>query len=274
LVMPIAAVGHYALASGLTRQIHALLNPVGPVIYPAATQLHVQGDRPRLERLYHDGTRFVLLAMISIVLLSAFWAEDFYRVWIGGKYLTGSPFQSVAWLFRILLIGIAATYVSMVAGQILTGAGHVRLLAKTLMCGSVINLGMSFLLIGRYGLAGVAAGAVIASIAIDFIAVPLLLQRAVGLSVREFVRRACVRPVAVGIIQVAALWCIRLLGPATDWTHLVLQGALAGAVSVAVLLGVGVTAAERDRFLLQPLRRLGRGAGAPKKTSADLTTPA
>ena len=51
-LMPIAAVGHYALATGLTRQINSVLVPVGQVIYPAATELHAQGDKSRLERLY------------------------------------------------------------------------------------------------------------------------------------------------------------------------------------------------------------------------------
>ena len=117
-VMPIAAVGHYALATGLTRQINSVLSPVPQVFYPAATELHVRGDQRGLERLYHDGSRLMLLVMISVVLPAAFWAEDFYRLWIGEKYLSGVPFQSVAVLFQILLISVVSDYSSGIAGQI------------------------------------------------------------------------------------------------------------------------------------------------------------
>src|SRR5207247_10385008 len=84
-VMPIAAVGFYALATGLTRQINSVLNPIPQVIYPAATELHVRDDRRALEQLYHDGSRLMLLVMIPVVLIAAFWAPDFYRLWLGSK---------------------------------------------------------------------------------------------------------------------------------------------------------------------------------------------
>ena len=158
--MPIAAVGHYALATGLTRQISSVLNPVAQVIYPAAAQIHAQGDRRSLERLYHDASRLLLLVMIVIVIPASFWAHDFYRLWIGEKYLSGGTFQSVALLFEILLISIATSNSSSIAGQILMGAGHVRSVAVALIFGSVLNLAISSVLIGRYGLLGVATATV------------------------------------------------------------------------------------------------------------------
>lgn len=43
-LMPVAAVAHYELAASHWRQIGNILAPVGQVIYPAATELHVRGD--------------------------------------------------------------------------------------------------------------------------------------------------------------------------------------------------------------------------------------
>lgn len=263
--MPVAGVGHYALATGLSRQINSVLSPVGQVVYPAATELHVRGDISRLERLYHDGSRFMMLAMISVVLVAAFWAEDFYRLWIGEKYLSGAPFHSVAFLFQVLLISTATTYSSSIAGQILMGAGRVRSVATALILGSMISLTFSLILIRPYGLAGVAASFVIASAVVDLIAIPLMLQRALGLSATKFLRSACVRPMATGALQALLFGCIRLTGHAGDWTHLILHGVLAGAGAAAIVLSVGITAAERRRFLLQPLRRLRRRT----RTAAD-----
>jgi O-antigen/teichoic acid export membrane protein len=262
--MPIAAVGHYALATGLSRQVNSVLSPVSQVVYPAATELHAQCNLRGLERLYHEGSRLMMLAMIPTILVAAFWAKDFYRLWIGEKYLSGAQFHSVALLFQILLISTVTNYSFNIASQILMGAGRVRLLAMALAFGSVLNLSFSLILIAPYGLAGVATAVVIASVAVDLIAIPLLLQRVLHLSVKDLLRRACVRPLAAGALQAILMVCIRLTGQPKDWLHLVLQGVLAGAGSVAVVLVVGITATERQRFLVQPLHHLRK-----KRTAAE-----
>jgi O-antigen/teichoic acid export membrane protein len=255
-LMPIAAVGHYALATGLTRHLRSVLSPIGQVIYPAAAQVHARGDRPVLERLYHDGSRLVLLAMVAIVLPAAFWANDFYRLWIGEKYLSGETFHSVALLFQILLASVATSYSSGIAAQILVGAGHVRMVAIALVCGSALNLGISLALVGEHGLAGVAVATVTASVIIDLVAVPFLLQRTLGLSYLGFLRRACGRPAAVAVLLAVAIVLIRLGGTADDFLHLAFQGLLAGTATALIVLSVGITAAERHRYLIQPFGRL------------------
>lgn len=259
-LMPIAAVGYYALATGLSRQVNSVLSPVGQVIYPAAASLDVQGDRRGLERLYHDGSRLMMLAMIPVVLIAAFWAEPFYRLWIGEKYVLGSAFQPVPLLFQILLLSTITNF-SNIGAQILSGAGRVRLVAAALICGSGLNLTISLYLIGSYGLVGVAVATVIASVLVDFIAMPFLLQWALGLPVKEYLRRACLRPIAAGLVQASLIGGIRFSGAPLDWLHLVLQGAMAGLVSAIVVTFIGITADERQRYVIQPLRRLWKRRG-------------
>jgi O-antigen/teichoic acid export membrane protein len=266
-LMPISAVGHYALATALTRQINSVLGPVAQVIYPAATELHVQGDQEGLERLYHDSSRLIMLTMVSIVLIAAFWADDFYRLWIGGRYLSGTPFHSVAVLFQILLISVITNYSSSIAAQILISGGRVRAVAIALLCASILNLATSLALIGRYGLVGVAAATVVASVVVDLIAMPLLLQRFLGLSVAPFLRRSCVRPILVAALQSVLFAFIRAIGPADNWRQLISQGLLAAFGAVMVVFWVGITATERRRFVAAPL---GRIFSAPRE-SAEAT---
>jgi O-antigen/teichoic acid export membrane protein len=253
--MPVAAVGHYSLVTGLSTQINSVLSPVAQVLYPAAADMHARGNHRGLERLYHDGSRLMMLAMTGVVTIVGFYAEDFYRLWIGQQYLSGARFQSVALLLRILLISIVANYVSAIGGQILTGAGHIRAIATALICGSALNLILSITLMQSYGLAGIAWGTVIASIVIDFVVIPVLLQRILGLSVYQFVRRACLRPLAVGMLQMVFVFGIRLAPRPTDWPRLIAEGALSGAGCAAAVLLFGVTNDERQRFLLMPLGR-------------------
>jgi len=253
--MPIVAVGRYALSVGLVRQINASLGPVGQVIYPAAAALHATGDIAGRERLYHDGSRLMMLVMIPIAMLAFFWAEDFYRLWVGEAYISGSAYPSVALVFQILVLSTATNF-SNIAGQILMGAGRVRIVAVAAICGSAINLSLSIVLIQIYGLVGVAIAVVVASILIDFAAMPWLAQRYLGLSVKNFVGRACARPLAVGLLQLLAVICVRLLGRPLGWIELILQGSLAAALCAMIMLAVGVTSSERQKFVIRPLRRL------------------
>lgn len=253
--MPIAAVGHYALATGLSRQLNSVLSPVPQVVYPAATELHVKDDLGALENLYHKASRLMILIMIPAVLMAAFWADDFYRLWIGEKYLSGVPFQSVAVIFQILLISTVTCFSSSVAQQIIMGTGRVRLVSTLLIIGSVINLSFSLILIRPFGLAGVAMATVIASLAIDMIAMPLMLQRVLGLSATAFIRHSCIRPMVACLFQAIIMGVIKMSGHAGNFFHLVLQGALAVTGSAAVLILVGLTTEERRRFLIEPIHR-------------------
>jgi O-antigen/teichoic acid export membrane protein len=273
-LMPIAAVGHYALATGLTRYIISLLNPVPGALYPAAIELHYRDDRAGLERLYHDGSRLMLLAMTVVVLPAAFWGEDFYRLWIGPKYLSGVPFHSVALLFRLLLISVVTNFTSVIACQILLGSGRIRTVGTTLLCGSILNIGISLALMPHFGLVGVALGVVTASVVIDLITMPLLLQRLLGLSIAGYLRHACVRPLAAAALQTLLFAAIRFTVARPDhWVPLIWQGAVAGIASALVVFGVGLAPAERRRFVLQPLRRfLRRGSAVVAGASDDLNT--
>jgi hypothetical protein len=122
-----------------------------------------------------------------------------------------------------------------------------------------LNLILTVVLVRRYGLIGVAAAPVIASVVVDLCAMPLLAQRALGLTVLAFLRRACMRPLVVGVALAVLMTGVRLLGRPENWSALILQGALAGTGAMVVVLSLGITAAERRRFVLHPLERLLKG---------------
>jgi hypothetical protein len=127
----------------------------------------------------------------------------------------------------------------------------------------VLNVGLSMLLIGPYGLLGIAFAVVIAAVVVDMVVIPLLVQWALGLSVLEFLRKACVRPLLVAILQAAVLKALWLTGRPGNWFHLIVDGVISGAACLAIVLVVGVRAEEREAFVFQPLRRiLGRSRPA------------
>jgi peptidoglycan biosynthesis protein MviN/MurJ (putative lipid II flippase) len=144
----------------------------------------------------------------------------------------------------------------------------VRLLAVSLICGAALNLILTVTLIGPYGLIGVAASVAISAVVVNVIGIPLLLQKALGLPVKDLLLGACVRPMVLGLLLAIVLMCIRLTGRPNDWPHLLLHGMLAAVSVVALVLMVGVNTEERHRFVVQPIRRLLK-----KETAAPKANP-
>jgi O-antigen/teichoic acid export membrane protein len=201
----------------------------------------------------------MLLAVACIVLPAAFWAEDFYLLWIGEKFLSGTPFPSVALLMRILLISVVATYATSIGSQILLGSERVRLLSISVTCEAGCSLIMSLMLIRTYGLIGIAASIVFSSVIVRLIVIPIILQRELGLPFKDYLRSICGKPSLVCMLLCVLILGIRFsAGRPGDWLHMIMQGGLFGVGAVVVVLGAGVTAEERERFLWQPGRRLLR----------------
>ncbi|MCA9423323.1 MAG: polysaccharide biosynthesis C-terminal domain-containing protein, partial [Nitrospira sp.] len=266
--MPVSAVGHYALAAGLWYQINGLFGPIGQVLYPAAAEMDVRGERESMRRLYSVGSRFMLLVVIPVVMIAYFWADDFYRLWLGEEYLTGETYSSVADLLRVLLIATLLSYMSNVAGQIVLASGHVRQLALLQISGAIINLTASLILIQAFGLIGLAVAAVMATIVVDLVGMPVLLNRLVGLHIKDFLLSAWARLLGVALLVGILFLGIRRLGQPDGWFDLILQGAFAGFAVVAVLTTIGITAEERNSLLVGPINKLRERLGS--KTARNM----
>ncbi len=253
-VLKLPAVGQYALATGMLQQISSVLSPVGQVMYPTAVSMYAQNDIEGLKRLYHDGTRFMMIMMFSVVLTAGVMAEDFYRIWIGEQYLTGNPYHSVALLLQVLLISTFTSYTANIGIQILKGTGRIRLIAIVLICGSALSILISVVLITYYGLLGIAIAVVTASTIVDLLIVPILVQRVIGLSVHEWFRKGCLRAMSVGAVDALLLWlCGHFLEP-DGWLDLILIGGLAALICFCSAVMFGLSSDEREHFLLKRLK--------------------
>ena len=257
-MMKLPAVGQYALATGLLQQISSLLSPVGQVMYPTAAAMDAQKDSDGLRRLYHDGTRLMMLIMVCVVVTAAYLSEDFYRLWIGDKYLTGGEYHSVALLLQVLLISTFTSFTANIGAQIIIGSGRIRILAIALICGSLLSIIISIVLIPQYQLLGIAIAVVAASTIVDLLIIPVMVQRVLGLSIIDWICKACIRPILVCIITALMLGMLHHYYDIKTWWDFIISGILSVTLCSMVVLALGISAAERERFLFAPLRILLR----------------
>ena len=260
LFLQVAAVTIYALAANLAQYLGRALRVARGVFHPAATELHAQEDVEGLKSILFLGSRFLLLVTVLSALVIGFWAEDFYRLWIGTSEIGEEGLQTVVLLLRVLLVSIFFEFVSGTAGQILLGAGRVRILAIIAAAQVVVNLVVTVALIPRLGLLGAAIGTVVAVFGARSIWTVILVSRQLSLRFSMFVRQVLVRPLVVGALFAASAHTIQRLGPAQTWTQLLTQGTLAGIVGLSIATLIGIDQGERHALVLKAREWLGRGS--------------
>ena len=155
--MPAAAVGRYALAANLSRQLDAVLNPAAQVFFPMAVRLHARNETAALQRLLTSGTRFYSIASGLVVGTAFVFAEDFYRLWLGARYVEEPGFPSAALLFQILAVGQLARRLGGIGSNVLMACRDVKPLAALGAADGLGVLVLSAAVIPPFGLTGVAA---------------------------------------------------------------------------------------------------------------------
>ena len=109
IFMPMAALAYFNLAAGLVMYFSQLFTPMAMVFFPAVTHLDSDGDLVRLRTLYVAGSKSLILLAVPVALVGAFWADDFYLLWVGPGYLSSDDFTAVPLLYRVLLMAGVVT---------------------------------------------------------------------------------------------------------------------------------------------------------------------
>jgi O-antigen/teichoic acid export membrane protein len=251
LFMPVAAITTYALAANLIRYIAQLIAAAVGVFYPAAAELDAQENRGGLLEVLYLGSRFLLVATFLSATVAGFWAEDFFRLWIGVSEIGEEGLRTVVLLVRVLAFAVALNFLSGTAGQILLGSGRVKALALISFGQALLNLVATVALIPRLGLLGAALGSLISVFVTRSLWPVVLVSRQLSTNLSTYVRKVLPRPLAFGILFAASAHLIQRAGPSQTWTQLLAQGSVAGLIGLVLALFVGLDRAERSQLLIR-----------------------
>jgi O-antigen/teichoic acid export membrane protein len=153
--MPIANVTPYSIARRLSEMPQLLSEQFMKVIMPLASQLDAENDRGRLRTLYLTSSRLTLAIFLPLAVGVMILAQPFLKAWVG------APYDQYAYLVVILTLASFMATSQWPAGAILQGMGRHRRLALITLGAALTNLGLSLVLVGPLGLAGVALGTLI-----------------------------------------------------------------------------------------------------------------
>lgn len=234
--LSLAVVTHYNIAVRLVEYLMLAIGSLVGVMTPVFTQLHATGDYEALRR------QFLMVSRIGVVLgvLGAgfiiIYGGVFIELWLGPEYLD-------AYIPMVILV-VAMTIDAMqipTVNALFATARH-RFFAWMTLGDGLVNLFLSLLLVGPFGMTGVALGTLIPMLVTKLVIQPVYVCRVLGLRLGTFYREVFGLALALSVLQ-APIYLLRSRIDLDSFLDIALWG---GAGGVAVMLAAYTLLLHRD----------------------------
>lgn len=238
----LAAVTHYRIASVLSDQYMRVVISVVGVFWPLLSRLHGAGDDVRIRKTFFFATKFSLFAANFLCFGLITWGRPTIQIWMGPAYMDSY------WPLVVLTLSILFYLWQMPTVDLLYATFKHRVVAFASLAEGFLNLGVSLILVQRYGILGVAIGTLVAAVIVRVIVLPWWMCKVSKISFPVYVRWysgiifRCAGIIAVSVPLVS--WGLR-----PDYRYL-----LVSAIWASILYVVGSWVAvfdnnEREVFL-------------------------
>lgn len=212
--LTVSAVAEFNIVQKLVEMLRRLVNAGVTVLGAFAGEQAALDNRAGLARLWRMGTLWALLISLPIVTAFGLFGESILHFWVGGEHRAAA--LALAWFGVGHLFDLAQSG----AQQILMNAGQHRVLGLLTLAEGVANLALSLLLVGSFGIVGVAMGTTIPLLARTLLFYPLFMPRVTDLPLSHYVRTAVLPPVCASLPAIALLTWGRFGLPAVSKTNL------------------------------------------------------
>ena len=254
-----AAVAVWAPAERIVTGVQRLTNQVNGVLFPLIVDSDTTNQQRRLQQILLQGTRLSLAMVVPIAAVIFVLADPLIRAWLGDA---ADSVAGAIPVLQVLAIAVAIRVGDATGTTVLKGAGSHRLVAGVNLGTGVVNLALSALLIGPFGLVGVAYGTLIPIAAsAAFILFPAACRR-VRLPLAHAVRYAIIPALWPAVASAALLWWARPYLP-PSFAGLLLGSAAAYLLYLVLFLGVGIDGGERTFYWQKARQILKRQPKAP-----------
>lgn len=240
---------------------------IGMVVMPLSARLEAEGNTEELRRVFLKWSKiaYSLSLLVGVFLLVL--GPEFIGWWMGPDYvLPSGPIVRVLMLSFLFFLPVRG-----VALPILMGLGKPEKPALAMLAMGVVNLALSLVLVGPFGILGVAIGTAVPCVAFAF-AVTILAGRELGVSMFEYARYVAFRP-SLGVAPAVGVLVFLKLGlhlfPGTlprgvMFLHLV----IAGLVMVAVFAATWIFFVYRGDPYFDISSRLQRFSPSARRSKA------
>jgi O-antigen/teichoic acid export membrane protein len=209
--LPISNLTYYAIPSTLIGYLKAFVVGMASVLIPMSSALDSTNDKTRLRELFLSGAKASMIVGLPVCIGFIVLGERFIGIWMGAQF---SPMAGQ--VLRVLgtahLVGLP--YYT-IAG-VLYGLAQPGVIARMRIFEAVVNLGLSVLLVQRYGVLGVAIGTLVPHVIVAVVFLPGLMPKLLPVGLREYYVSTYVWPLMASLpFWITCLLIDRMIQPST-----------------------------------------------------------
>jgi len=249
-----AAVTLYDIAAKLNSLITTFTGLTVSAILPVAAEMNVREQHESLRALFLKGTKLIAALIAPLTTVMIVIAAPFIAAWFGPGFEGAVPVAQVLLLSQIFLP------LYQLGDQILIGRDRFHLWVPGGLTLAVLNVVLSVLLVGRYGLIGVAVGTLVA-VMLELPWYMIVFSKEMRLGIGEWLRTTAWPLYPLLAVAAVVAFAGTRTGLSQTLIGLAIVGALACAVYWIVVAFAGFSAQERDELVALVSTR---GAGAER----------
>jgi len=151
-LLSMAAVAYYTAPYEAVTRLWIIPVSLTMSLFPAFSVLGGVGDQQRLGTLFMRSVKYVLLTLGPVVLMVVLFAKEILQIWLGSEFAAQSTLA-----MQILALGVLVNSLAHTPYALLQGVGRPDLTAKFHLLELPLYIGIAWLLVSRWGIAGAAA---------------------------------------------------------------------------------------------------------------------
>jgi O-antigen/teichoic acid export membrane protein len=242
-----AEAGTYHAASQLSISLALILSAFGAMMAPMTADLVHQRKIRRLEEMFRVSTKWALYLSLPMFLIMCFVPMQIMTVVFGKPYVIGASVLPILGLGQLLNAGTGAT------GPVLVMSGHQKVISFLTAGTLLVNIGLEFVLVPRWGMMGAAAGTAFTVGGLSIVSI-LVIKRILG--IWPYDRRYLKGLLATGFAA-SGLFLLRWVPSLPAYTELILNIVVSAGIFAGTLWSLGLDAEDRE-FISLVLTRLKR----------------
>jgi len=258
--LSLASVTHYNVAATLVHYFIGFVMAFMGILQPLFSRQHGAGEKEAIKKTFFLATKISVWVSSFVGFGLIAWGKPFIERWMGPDYLDSYP------CLVFLVLGCLTALWQTPSVDFLYGTSKHRLYAVFLLVEGICNLSLSVVLVGRFGIVGVAFGTFLPMVLIKLTFQPLYVCRSISIRYTEYVAAVAKTLAAVGLSLIIP-GVISFLYSVPDYRALLVIG-LASAFFYFLAIGLcGLNGREKRSILQAVLPRLRLGNSRSRVTS-------
>jgi O-antigen/teichoic acid export membrane protein len=193
--------GQYALAATVASVLFKVISPIYATFYPRFSQLVAQKDLTGLSSLYHNASQLMVVALIPLALVIAFFAPDILFIWT-----TNAAIAAHAAPFLVfLVIGNALNGLMNLPYALQLAHGVTKLSLWQATIAIIVFIPSAYAIAAAYGGIGVAALWAALNLALICVGIPLMHRSIQKGHLKEWLIKDTLLPISLGTVACASL---------------------------------------------------------------------